>query len=63
MQDWEAPLCQALVDGDEHSTTLIMRSMKNTERVYNNKTAKQVLAIEQVRVILDWKNRHWKNIM
>ena len=54
---------QALVDGDEHSTTLIMRSMKNTERVYNNKTAKQVLAIEQVRVILDWKNRHWKNIM
>ena len=24
----------ALVAGDEHSTTLIMRSLRNTERVY-----------------------------
>ena len=41
-----ANIKQALVDGDEHSTTLIMRSLKNTERVFNNKTAKKVLEIE-----------------
>merc|ERR1712179_102410 len=38
---------QALVDADEHSTTLVMRSMKNTERVYKNKAAEEVLAIEK----------------
>jgi len=38
---------QALVDADEHSTTLIMRSMKNTERVYKNKAALNVLEIEK----------------
>lgn len=37
---------QALVDADEHSTTLIMRSMRNTERVYRNKWADDVLKIE-----------------
>merc|ERR1712098_96521 len=47
----EAPIHQnvkqALVDGDEHSTTLIMRSMRNTERVYKNKSALEVQAIEK----------------
>lgn len=38
---------QALVDADELSTTLVMRSMKNTERVFNNKAAQQVLEIEK----------------
>ena len=38
---------QALVDGDEHSTTLLMRSMRNTERVYKNKAALDVLEIEK----------------
>jgi len=38
---------QALVEGDENSTTLVMRSLKNTERVYNNKTAQEVRAIEK----------------
>jgi len=39
---------QALVEGDENSTTLVMRSVKNTERVFNNKTAQEVRAIEKV---------------
>jgi len=38
---------QALVDGDEHSTTLLMRSMRNTERVYKNSAAIEVLEIEK----------------
>eukprot|EP00092_Neocalanus_flemingeri_P036144 GFUD01039355.1.p1 GENE.GFUD01039355.1~~GFUD01039355.1.p1 ORF type:complete len:434 (-),score=155.04 GFUD01039355.1:118-1419(-) len=38
---------QALVDGDEHSTTLLMRSMRNTERVYKNQAALKVLEIEK----------------
>ena len=38
---------QALVDADEHSTTLVMRSMKNTERAYKNKAALKVLEIEK----------------
>jgi nitronate monooxygenase len=38
---------QALVDGDEHSTTLVMRSLKNTERVYKNKTALKVIELEK----------------
>jgi nitronate monooxygenase len=33
---------QALVDGDERSTTHIFRTLKNTERVYKNKTAEIV---------------------
>ena len=37
---------QALVDGDETSTALVMRSVKNTERVYRNKTSDEVLRIE-----------------
>jgi len=37
---------QALVDGDENSTMLILRSMKNTERVYKNKAAMDVLELE-----------------
>jgi len=46
----EAPIHQnikqALVDGDENSTTLVMRSMKNTERVYRNKAVEEVLRLE-----------------
>jgi len=38
---------KALVDADEHSTTLLMRSMRNTERVYKNKAAIEVLEIEK----------------
>jgi len=38
---------QALVDADEHSTTLVMRTMKNTERAFKNKAALKVLEIEK----------------
>ena len=42
----EAPIQQgikdALVAGNETSTTLVMRSLKNTERVYNNKVVRCV---------------------
>ena len=38
---------QALVEGTENSTTLVMRTMKNTERVYKNKAAEEVVALEK----------------
>lgn len=38
---------RALVEGTENSTTLVMRSMKNTERVYKNKAAEQVIELEK----------------
>ena len=38
---------QALVDADELSTTLVMRTVRNTERVFNNKAAQKVLEIEK----------------
>ena len=51
MATTEAPIHEniknALVDGDEHGTALIMRSMKNTERVYKNKAAHEVVDIEK----------------
>lgn len=37
---------QAVVDADERSTRLIMRSLRNTERVLNNGAVQQVLDIE-----------------
>lgn len=37
---------QAIVDADENSTALVMRSMRNTERVYKNRAVEEVLAIE-----------------
>lgn len=37
---------KALVEGDETSTMLVLRSVNNTERVYKNDTAKRVAAIE-----------------
>jgi len=37
---------KALVDGDERSTTLIMRTVKNTERVYKNEYALKALEAE-----------------
>ena len=37
---------QALVDGGVGSTRLVMRSVRNTERVYKNATADEVAAIE-----------------
>ena len=37
---------QALVDGDEMSTTLVMRTVGNTERVFKNSAAEEVLRIE-----------------
>merc|ERR1719330_875272 len=47
MATLEAPIHdnikQALVDANENSTTLVMRSMKNTERVFKNKTAEEVI--------------------
>ena len=42
-----ANIKQALVDGNENSTALIMRTLKNTERVYKNKAALEVLEIER----------------
>lgn len=51
MATTEAPLHdnvkQALVEGDENSTVLVMRSMRNTERVYKNKAAMDVLETER----------------
>ena len=38
---------QALVDGDERSTTHIMTTLRNTERVYKNKTSDIVQKIEK----------------
>jgi len=38
---------QALVKGDELSTTHIFRTLKNTERVYKNKTALKVRELEK----------------
>lgn len=37
---------RAMVDADERETVLIFRSLGNTARVFNNKIAQQVLAIE-----------------
>mmetsp|Transcript_5657 Transcript_5657/g.7879 ORF Transcript_5657/g.7879 Transcript_5657/m.7879 type:complete len:307 (+) Transcript_5657:61-981(+) len=37
---------QALVDGDEKATTLVMRSVRNTERVFKNTAAQKVREIE-----------------
>lgn len=37
---------QAMVEADERQTTLIFRTLNNTARVYKNKVAEQVLAIE-----------------
>ena len=51
MATTEAPLHEnvkkALVEGDENSTVLVMRSMRNTERVYKNKAAMDVLETEK----------------
>ena len=41
-----ANIKQALVDGDENSTQLVMRSLRNTERVYKNETSDAVVKIE-----------------
>jgi len=38
---------QSLVDADERNTTLVMRSVGNTERVYKNPTAVKVQEIER----------------
>ena len=38
---------KALVEGNENSTTLVMRTLKNTERVYKNKAAEEVVALEK----------------
>jgi NAD(P)H-dependent flavin oxidoreductase YrpB (nitropropane dioxygenase family) len=50
MATLEAPIHanikQALVDGDENSTQLVMRTLRNTERVYKNRTSDEVLRIE-----------------
>eukprot|EP01134_Creolimax_fragrantissima_P002365 CFRG2365T1 len=37
---------KALVEGGVNSTTLVMRSLRNTERVYKNKTVEEVQRIE-----------------
>eukprot|EP00009_Paramoeba_aestuarina_P000785 CAMPEP_0201511020 /NCGR_PEP_ID=MMETSP0161_2-20130828/3537_1 /ASSEMBLY_ACC=CAM_ASM_000251 /TAXON_ID=180227 /ORGANISM="Neoparamoeba aestuarina, Strain SoJaBio B1-5/56/2" /LENGTH=331 /DNA_ID=CAMNT_0047906347 /DNA_START=59 /DNA_END=1054 /DNA_ORIENTATION=+ len=39
---------QALVEGDELRTKLVMRSVRNTERVYRNETAEKVLEAEKL---------------
>merc|ERR1712099_120847 len=38
---------EALRDGDERSTTHVMTTLRNTERVYKNKTSETVRAIEK----------------
>lgn len=51
MATQEAPIKQgikqALVDGNENSTTIVMKSLKNTERVFKNAKALEVSRIEQ----------------
>ena len=37
---------QAIVDADERQTTLVLRTLKNTVRVFKNKISEKVLAIE-----------------
>jgi nitronate monooxygenase len=47
----EAPIHQkvkeAIVSSDERSTALILRSLKNTSRVYGNSVAKKAIAMEK----------------
>jgi NADH:quinone reductase (non-electrogenic) len=47
----EAPIHQkvkeAIVAGDERSTALILRSLRNTSRVFGNSVAKQAIAMER----------------
>jgi nitronate monooxygenase len=38
---------QALVGGDERSTNLIFRTMRNTSRVFKNKISDEVVALEK----------------
>lgn len=38
---------QALVDADERQTSLILRSLHNTARIYKNKVAEEVVALEK----------------
>lgn len=38
---------RAIVEGDVYGTTHVMRSLRNTERVYKNDAAERVIAIEQ----------------
>mmetsp|Transcript_5672 Transcript_5672/g.6556 ORF Transcript_5672/g.6556 Transcript_5672/m.6556 type:complete len:329 (-) Transcript_5672:991-1977(-) len=38
---------QAIVNADENSTALVMRTMRNTERVYKNKAVEKVMEIEK----------------
>ena len=51
MATQEAPIHenikQAIVDGGVDSTKLIMRTMRNTERVFNNEAARELLEIEK----------------
>jgi nitronate monooxygenase len=53
MATTEAPIHdnikKALVDGDNTSTTLILRSLKNTERVYLNEQARAAQAAEAAK--------------
>eukprot|EP00467_Chlorarachnion_reptans_P024419 CAMPEP_0114507614 /NCGR_PEP_ID=MMETSP0109-20121206/12114_1 /TAXON_ID=29199 /ORGANISM="Chlorarachnion reptans, Strain CCCM449" /LENGTH=330 /DNA_ID=CAMNT_0001686399 /DNA_START=105 /DNA_END=1097 /DNA_ORIENTATION=- len=42
-----ANIKKALVEGDEKSTTLVMRSVRNTERVFKNQAAFKVREIEE----------------
>ena len=39
---------KALVAGDENSTQLVMRSLKNTERVYKNAASDEVRRAERL---------------
>ncbi|KAK9473016.1 uncharacterized protein V1510DRAFT_415797 [Dipodascopsis tothii] len=40
---------QALVDGDEHNTVLMLRSFKNTTRMFKNDVSTEVVRIERER--------------
>ena len=49
----EAPIHQkvkeAIVGADERSTALILRSLRNTSRVFGNSVAKKAIEMEQRR--------------
>ncbi|MEY5100658.1 MAG: hypothetical protein RJA36_3377 [Pseudomonadota bacterium] len=43
---WHPAIKQALVEGDERSTQLILRTLRNTARVLRNAVSQEVLALE-----------------
>ncbi|MCW7753615.1 nitronate monooxygenase family protein [Desulfobotulus sp. H1] len=42
-----ANIKKALVDGDEHSTALVLRTLHNTARIFRNRLAEEIVALEK----------------